>query len=179
MILAIIMQAKRTAELRLQQAIKDQNEVLSLAQEASIELDLDEPFEVENNVVAYDDFMRYAKLRANLHHLDSMLISGGAFVAAFDGTAAARSVVLRQQSQKTRADLEKAVKKLERKLGLQQPPDFQSPQMQVQLSESVYMICAGKLCLFLSKNGSVIDCPGQRKEKRTINSPGAHAHKVF
>ena len=129
-------QAKRTAEMRLEQTGRDKAEILRLAHEAGVVLDPDEPFQVNSHAIAYDDYMRYAKLRANLYHLDSMLISGGAFVAAFDGSAASRSVILRQQSQKTRADLEKALTKLQRKLGLSDPPDFDTPQMQVQIADS-------------------------------------------
>lgn len=105
-------------------------ETLALAKSTGIDVDFSVPYELSQPKAFYDDEMRYVKLRANLLHLESSLAAGGAYVAAFDGTAAGRSLLLRHQQPSTLADIQASIRKLEGKLGLDNMPSLESPRMQ-------------------------------------------------
>lgn len=102
-----------------------------MARTAGIELDPAVPFEACESSVECTDGMRYVKLRANLLHLESTLSTAGAYVAAFDGTAAGRTLLLRQQQPSTIQELRNSIARLESKLGYDSSPSLDSDAIQV------------------------------------------------
>ena len=108
-------------------------EISEMAAKAGIELDPSAPYDATRPSAVFDDEMRYVKLRADLLHLESTLPTGGAYVTAFDGTAAGRSLLLRQQQPSTLADIRSSIQKLEHKLRLTTPLPLDSDSIKASL----------------------------------------------
>lgn len=116
------------------------DEALKQAERLGIEIDPSNPYEVSQPAAIYDDEMRYVKLRANLLHLESSLAAGGAYVAAFDGSAAARGLLLRRHQPSTLADIQASVRNLESKLGFEALPPLDSLRLQASICLSLSLL---------------------------------------
>ena len=147
---------------------------------AGIELDPSAPYEATRACAVFDDEMRYVKLRANLLHLESTLSAGGAYVAAFDGSAAGRSLLLRQQQPSTLTDIKGSLQKLERKLGLVTPPSLDSDTMKASFKITrANLTAAGRLLILLSLTFVALPASSSPEENFFANAEVAQVLELF